>query len=334
MIIEPYKARQPVREAWSLDKLFRKRAYAMEHALDKSSKRSYASALNSYLSFCDLHNLPVDPTPDTLSFFVTFMCDHIEPRSVRNYLCGICNGLENIFPEVREARRHVYVRRTMAGCLRIYSKPTSRKEPLSMEHLILAMNATPSPASHDDLLFISQLLTGFRGLLWLGELTRPDSHALRDRKKLSLRSSFEWLSNTGSYSFWLPRHKVDKSFQGARIIISPNFDVDVLPWMRRYLRSRDVLFPQNPYLWITSDGMPPTRGWFMRRFRQLIPNRAWSGQSMRAGSAMFLAEQNTPYDLIQGISRWSSESFRIYICRNPTLLAILIKQQNLKAVKN
>jgi hypothetical protein len=328
MIIKRDKARQPPRAPWSPEKLFRKRAYAMQHALDVSSKKSYSSAMNSYLTFCDLHKLPIDPTPDTLSFFVAFMCDHIEPRSVRNYLSGVCHGLENVFPGVREARKNILVTRTLAGCLRIYSNPTRRKEPLTVEHLMMAMDAAASPASHNDLLFTSQLLTGFRGLLRLGELTRPDCLALRDKKKLSLRSSFQWLEQLESYSFWLPRHKVDRSFQGARIVIGPNVEVDALPWMRRYLRSRDRLFPNNPYLWLAADGLPPTRNWFLRRFRRLVPNRQWSGQSMRAGGATFLAEQNTPYDLIQGIGRWSSESFRIYIRRNPTILAIMVRKQN------
>jgi hypothetical protein len=190
-MIDAVDARQPVRVAWSPEKLFRKRAFAMEHALDKSSKKSYASALNSYLNFCEIHNLPIDPTPDTLSFYITFLCDHIEPRSVRNYLSGICSSLESFFPYVRESRKHVFVTRTLKGCLRIYSRPTHRKEPLGLEHLSLAMNSIPHPATHDDLLWVTQLLTGFRGLLRLGELTRPDTYALRDWKKLSLCNSLE-----------------------------------------------------------------------------------------------------------------------------------------------
>jgi hypothetical protein len=39
MMIDAVDARQPVRVAWSPEKLFRKRAFAMEHALDKSSKK-------------------------------------------------------------------------------------------------------------------------------------------------------------------------------------------------------------------------------------------------------------------------------------------------------
>ncbi|KAL1942047.1 hypothetical protein VTO73DRAFT_6577 [Trametes versicolor] len=61
------------RQRGGRDKLaVHERAIALGHALDKST--TYSSALNSYLTFCKIHSFPVDPTPDTLSFFVTFMC--------------------------------------------------------------------------------------------------------------------------------------------------------------------------------------------------------------------------------------------------------------------
>jgi hypothetical protein len=299
----------------------------MHHSLDRSSRRSYSSALNSYIAFCDLHNLPLDPTPDTLSFYTAFMCSHIEPRSVRNYLSGVCSALETVFPNVREHRRHILVTRTLQGGLRLFSNPTRRREPLSTEHLLLAVSLHPHPCSHDDLLFLTLLFTGFRGLLRLGELTLPDPVSLRDDSKLSLRDSVQMLPDLGGFSFWLQTHKVDRSFEGARILITYSDRVDCLPLFRRYLAKRDDAFPSNPYLWLTSLGTPPTRHWFMSRFRHIFPDHAWAGQSLRAGGATFLAEEGVSYDLIRHIGRWSSESFQIYIRKHPTLLAIIVKHQ-------
>src|SRR5271168_840572 len=50
------------------------------------------------LTFCDLHHLPVDPTPDTLSFYIVFLSSHINPKSVNSYLSGISQQLEPFFP--------------------------------------------------------------------------------------------------------------------------------------------------------------------------------------------------------------------------------------------
>ena len=332
MTSQLHNARQPVREAWSRDKLFRTRAHMMNYALDRSSKRAYSSALNSYLTFCQLHDLLIDPVPDTLSFYVAFMCNHIEPHSVRNYLSGISNSLETMFPYVRESRQHILVTKTLQGGLRLFSHPTRRCEPLAIEHLTRALATLPCPAPYDDLLFLSLLFVGFCGLLRLGELTVPDAIELRNASKLSRRNSVQMLPDVQGFSFWLQRHKVDKSFEGSRIVITYNDQANALPLFCQYLSKRDVLFPYNNFLWLTSTGDPPTRHWFMSRFRKLFPDTDWAGQSLRAGGATFLAELNTPYDLIQAIGRWSSDSFRIYLWKNPTLLAVMVRNRLLNMV--
>jgi hypothetical protein len=79
-------SRQPIREAWTIDRLINERSIALGYSLDSSSFGTYTSALNSYLTFCNLHHLPADPTPDTLSFYVVFLSSHINPRSVNSWL--------------------------------------------------------------------------------------------------------------------------------------------------------------------------------------------------------------------------------------------------------
>jgi hypothetical protein len=97
MIRSHVKSRQPARAAWSRDHLLRERAIALGLAIDTSTLKNYGSALNSYLTFVRLHDFPVEPTPDTLSFFTVFMSSHIDPKSVSVYLSGICSQLEPYF---------------------------------------------------------------------------------------------------------------------------------------------------------------------------------------------------------------------------------------------
>ena len=123
MIDSHVRSRQRARTAWPRDRLLRERAIALGLAIDTSTLKTYGSALNSYLTFTRLHDLPVEPTPDTLSFFVVFMSHHIEPRSVRSYLSGICQQLEPYFPNIRSSRHSPLVERTMKGCLRLKVHP-------------------------------------------------------------------------------------------------------------------------------------------------------------------------------------------------------------------
>jgi hypothetical protein len=144
-------------------------------SLDNSTHCVYSSYLNSYLNFFHLHRFPVDPTPDTLSFYITYMSQHINPCSVETYLSGIVTQLEPFFHHVRHLHCSHLIIRTLNGALWQFSSPTKRTDALTCNDLLLALSATPTPFTFDNLLFLSQLLTGFFALLRLGERTWPDT---------------------------------------------------------------------------------------------------------------------------------------------------------------
>jgi hypothetical protein len=316
-------ARQPVREAWSLERLTHQRSIALGLSIDPSSHNTYTSALNSYITFCRIHNFPIEPTPDTFSFFVVYMSHHIRPESVDSYLSGICNQLESHFPNVRAVRKSVLVTKTLKGCKRLRGKAVNRKLPLSRPQLQSAITALSNSMDHDDKLFLAMLLTGFYGLLRLAELSMPDTKKLRDYRKFTKRTTVVFLDES-QYSFWLPTHKADTTFEGNLIIIPTKSVANPVPVFRCYLDSRDSAFPLHPLLWVRSNGTSPTRSWFIRKLRLLFPDSRIAGQSMRAGGATALAEDGVTPHLIQSSGRWSSETFHIYIRKNPVLLQALL----------
>jgi len=208
------------------------------------------------------------------------------------------------------------------GAKRHRGSATKRKSPLTIANLITVAD-DPAPSTlHDDLLFNAQLNTGFPGLLRLGEMTSPDNVALRDYKKITLRFSLEWLVN--AYAFWLPTHKADVTFEGNRIIIKQIAGApDPSPIMRRYITSRDQLFPFHPQLWLKADGTVPRRSWFIKRLRRYFGSDI-AGQSICAGGATAMAEAGAEPILIKGAGRWSSIAFEHYIRKNPVVLHALI----------
>src|ERR1700678_74074 len=118
-----------------MDRLVNKRSISLGYSIDSSTFDLYTSTLNSYLTFCNLHQFPIDHTPDTLSFYVVFLSSHINLRSVSSYLSGICRQLEPFFPDVRQNRKSILVTRTMSGCLHRYGTPIKCKAPLSHSDL-------------------------------------------------------------------------------------------------------------------------------------------------------------------------------------------------------
>jgi hypothetical protein len=179
-----------------------------------------------------------------------------------------------------------------------------------------------SSSSHDDLLFFVILLVGFHGLMRLGELVWPDKKSLQDYRKVTKRSSVELLPE--GFSFFLPGHKADRFFEGNRIVLQRNSSGDDLDSpFRKYLASRDSLFPFHPELWLREDGSIPTRSWFIRHLREHFPSDV-AGHSLRAGGATALAQAGIPPHIIQAIGRWASDTFQIYIRHHPVLLAAFL----------
>jgi hypothetical protein len=76
-------------------------------------------------------------------------------------------------------------------------------------------------------------------------------------------------------------------------------------------------------LWLTSNGTVPTRSFFIRRLRSLF-DASISGHSMRAGGATSLAESGVAPNVIQAIGRWQSDSWQIYVRKNPVLIQAMI----------
>ena len=294
-----------------MERLVHERAVALGNAMDKSTLSSYGSALNSYLSFTKNHNLPVDPSPDTLSFFAVYMCHHINPRSVNTYLSGIVQQLEPYFPNVRTARNSNIVRRTLQGCMRMRGVATSRKRALTIQDLKMVAGHFSSSSCHDDLLFVAMLFTGFFGLLRLGEMTFPDDRRLRNWKKVVLRKSVDF--SVDCYEFHLPGHKADRFFAGSQLILGGVVHpLAPLPYFRHYLERRDALFPAKPALWLRESGASPSRSWFRSLLRLYFPGNL-SGHSMRRGGASALAEHGVPLEEIRLLGHWSSEAFEAYV---------------------
>lgn len=100
---------------WSPSRLQSHRSFLLTSSIAPASRLTYSSALRSYRLFCSIHAIPEDPTPDTLSLFLTFKSPTVKPQTLSTYLSAICSELETFYPSIREARRSLIVRKTLAG---------------------------------------------------------------------------------------------------------------------------------------------------------------------------------------------------------------------------
>ena len=317
-----FLSQQPTRPAWTLQQLVYERSILLSMAIDTATHLSYTSTLNSYLTFCKLHDFDIDPTPETLSLYVTYQSTFINPKSVDSYFSGIANQMESFFPEVQKNRHSALVSRTLKGAKRWHRVPIHHKNPLSLEELKVICYDLKSSSDHDDLLFVSQLLIGFHGLLWLSKICLPDHLALQDFSKISLWSSVQWLSH--AFSFWLPSHKANPTFEGSRIIIQQaHQSLDPYSAFVKYLQSCDQSFTFNPKLWLCANSNVPACSWFIKHLARCFPKDIAS-QSLCSSGATNLTISGVASHLIHATGRWTSEPFWAYIRKNPFLLHALL----------
>ena len=277
-------SRQPSRAAWILDHLNYEQSILLGLSIDSTTAATYSSATNSYLTFCKKHQLSIELTAETLSYYTTYQTHFISPNSVNSYLLGIINQLKPYYLEVHKHWGSLLVKWTLKGAWRMWSKGVYWKKPLSVQDLESMWVCLEGSSSFDDLLFKAQLNTRFSGLFHLGELVKNDKPALWDWKKITMRHSLKWLPN--AHTFSLPHHKGDLVFEGNHIICRRITGApEPLSIMCRYIDVHDHLYPLHPQLWLQSNSLTPVCAWWISQFWQFFPDSNLAGQSMWAGRA-------------------------------------------------
>ena len=104
---------QPKKAVWTTNHLCAQHAEYFSKCLDLSSKSTYDLGFNSYLSFCYWHKINLDPTLNTLSWFIAYMAQQTGPldhlisiQTISSYLLGISHDLQPFYPHVLDSHRH------------------------------------------------------------------------------------------------------------------------------------------------------------------------------------------------------------------------------------
>ena len=248
MMMSLPRSRQPAHESWTHNQLLHECAIALGHAIDHSTAQTYNSHLQSYLTFCKIHHFEIESTADMLSFYVIFMCHHIDPRSVSTYLSGICNTLEPHFPAVCATCNGTLVTKTLTGLKKLHAShsPTC-KQPLDHADLISLFDHYNS-GSYDDNLFLALVMTGFSSLMHVGEFTQLDSISRCSPTKLTLHHTCHLMPS--NYSFMLPYHKGNRFFDSNMILVEQQPSTHTCPHtaFTKYIFACDTHFPLHPEL--------------------------------------------------------------------------------------
>ncbi|XP_006463340.1 hypothetical protein AGABI2DRAFT_179719 [Agaricus bisporus var. bisporus H97] len=285
---------------------------ALSQALAEPTGHDHDTHIRSYLEFCQLHNYPITPTETTFARYIVFVAhyDGVAPDSLDTYLSGISFRLRPYFPDVEKVRKSRFIRNVIKGTKKMIENPVRRKQPITFSQLEdVAGIYNNESNSYDDRLFLALFVTGFFGLMRVGELTDPNDPLLINRRKTIRRDSL--VLTDDSASFILPASKTGKTFTKKRVSVQSNGSTsDPVAAITTYVRLRDQQFQDSLWLWVTSDGVPPSRRWFLSRFHIHFETHR-EGHSMRAGGATLLAQKVRPRNLGNVMKVSCPNAFRV-----------------------
>ncbi|KAJ7289670.1 hypothetical protein C8J57DRAFT_953381, partial [Mycena rebaudengoi] len=240
------------------------------------------------------HQLPLDPTPSTLSRYIAYTSKFI--ASGPKYLTGARHFLKALYPDFDQNRSSPLVQTTIAGSKKLRADPVKRKLPLRLAHLATFHQLYLQNPCYDMLLFITILSYMFYGCHRSGELVHKRAKRELDYKKIIKRASLKF--ENGRVEYRLPYHKGDRFYRGTDILLSHHDVADPVILSQIYTTERDKIHGAHPFLFLRQDGSPPTRAWFDKIFFTLL-NREYGGHSVRAGCATFYAGLGLSESIIQ-----------------------------------
>ena len=95
--------------------------HLQSHTIEKSMIGRYSTGARDYIRFCQLHHIPLDPTPQTLSRCIAFTSLSID--SGPKYLTGARHYLHELFPEFNLNRASPSVQATICGSKKVRADP-------------------------------------------------------------------------------------------------------------------------------------------------------------------------------------------------------------------
>ena len=279
-------------------------------SLAPNTIRSYKSAFQKYVRFCQSHNLVVLPIIETnLMLFVT----SIAKSSVSNIKIHISAAKHFAALNIGQHPFHFPRLYMLVRAIKRQAKKSRKRIPVTLPLLkvihawLLASPITPA----DQIMLWAALTTAFFGFLRSSEyvsaqVSKFDPHTTLCFEDVSYKPP--------NYYIHIKASKTDPFRVGCTICLSPsNSSVCPVRNLRNYI---DLHPTKEGPLFTYSDHTLLTRRRLNTLLKAALPttdDSSVSSHSLRIGAATTAAAGGLPRWLIQHMGRWSSDCFRTYI---------------------
>lgn len=311
---------------YDVDSLDQQVTELLDASLSTSTKQTYSSALQCFLTFmcmngvvCSRTSLP-SITETTLVYFISHCKSVLKLKyeTMKLYLAGIryyyiVAGLGDV---LHNCHRLHYVLR---GVKKSQTNQVVKRLPITVQILkelvILLDNGAFSPFF--DLMLKCMFLYAFFGFLRCGEITCKNASSV-DFVRIE---DVSFPDGNNNFVLRLRNSKTDPFSKGVDITIFENVYFKPVHNMLVYVESRKLsACDQSSPLFIESEHccLPITRDKFIQHLRELLRRSSfceqnYSGHSFRIGAATTAAAAGVEDHVIKELGRWSSDCYVRYI---------------------
>lgn len=299
------------------------RFFALRSIAD-STRRTYKSGLNKYLSFCHQYGIlsPLPASESSLCYFVVALARQgLAPGTIKIYLAAVRHaqvvaGLPDIratpLPRLQLVQNGV--RREHA----VHGPPQKVRLPMTPSLLRRLRSAWLNPPQpFDNVMLWAAASSCFFGFFRASEITVPTGSAFDTAVHLAWGDvAVDSLTHPSKVRFFLKRSKTDQFGRGVEVFVGVTGDEAcpvqaVIAYVHRRGKAPGPFFRLQ-------DGSALTKARFVEGVRQALlrcgvsPN-GYSGHSFRIGAATAAAQMGVEDSTIQALGRWSSAAFLRYI---------------------
>ena len=304
---------QPSRTSQSINQLTENSQYYLSVSVAPNTRRNYTSAVNTYLAFCNQHNLvPYPPSEQTLILFATHIASFSSHSNVKVHLCAInhqCLLQDEGTPFKDFERLYLLLRGIKRAQGRSHALP--KRLPITPTLLrIINKNLFNSSRLFEDKVMIwAAITTAFFGFLRISEYT---THRKTQYEPTTTLLLADIRIRNDSLRLHIKASKTDPFRHGVTVRIEANNTI-LCPVnaIRLYIALRPN---KTGPLFVFNNGSFLTRSDMNSILRDTTNGAAnISSHSLRIGAASTAAAMGCPKYLIQSMGRWSSDCFRRYI---------------------
>lgn len=222
----------------------------------------YIMEAHDYLLFCISHGIPIDPTPQTLLWYIAYTSQYV--ASGLKYLTSVHHFLAKLYPDFDKTWSSLLLQSMILGMKRLQGDAVRQKLPLRLSHLQGFCDIVRETGDYDDLLFIVILSCCFYACHKLGELVVKNECALFNWGKIIKQASLHF--SNGHAGYHLHYHKADCYFCGTDILHVTHNIANTVQLLCEYVTRWDAIYFSCCTLFIWEDSSHLTWSWFNSKF--------------------------------------------------------------------